>query len=404
MPKNKRPAPRKSATSPEVIDEQNALILSQLALDLSEREEYHAEDEILRQKDLDFKRLLRKLLNQHKDEVLYSAIELAQDEAIEAWTLLREAVAEEAGTLLLRREGAPTLEVNAFAIPLFVHSTGGLDALQDFQDPEAFDALVASFQQAGLEGPKAKVVLIRHAYDLKEIDGITYGALHAMVRDAATSMTEKKLVQTPALERSMSGWAPSAFGASDSAVELRFLLGFALKREDDPFYQVPTDEAAADAWFAARMARYQAWTEQYAPLVRRCLSATPDALSLNFLYQDLFFGAKEQALAEYATLQMLADLNHALEAAQLDPAQASVVLAPADIDGQMVLRVQLSAAPGTAVLAICDRPLDLAADLELEVDDVRDALASIGILRVAVAQKFDASGQPYDPRPLSIPV
>lgn len=398
MPKNKRPAPRKSAAAPEIRDEQNALALSQLALDLSEREDYHEQDEILRQKDLDFKRLLRKLLNQHKDEVLYSAIELAHDEDVGAYTLLREAVAEEAGTLLMRREGAPTLEINAFAIPLFVRSQGGLDPLQDFQDPEAYDALVASFQQAQLEGPKAKVVLIRHAYDLKEIDGITYGALHAMVRDAANSMTEKKLVQTPALERSMSGWEPTAFGAADSALELRFLLGFALKREDDPFYQIPAGEEAADAYFAERLARYQNWTGQYAPLVRRCLSATPDAITLNFLYQDLFFGAKEQALAEYATLQMLAELNQALQTHNLAPDQASAIVAPADVDGQMVLRVQLSSAG--AVLAACDRPLDLAADLELEVGDVRDALNSIGITQLSVALKFDAQGQPLEVRQL----
>jgi hypothetical protein len=400
MPKNKRPAPRKSAADPAIKDEQNALVLSQLALDLSEREDYHEQDEILRQKDLDFKRLLRKLLNQHKDEVLYSAIELAHDEDVGAYTLLREAVAEEAGTLLMRREGAPTLEINAFAIPLFVHSQGGLDPLQDFQDPEAYDALVASFQQAQLEGPKAKVVLIRHAYDLQEVDGITYGALHAMVRDAASSMTEKKLVPTPALERSMSGWQPTAFGAADSAVELRFLLGFALKREDDPFYQVPAGEEAADAYFTARMQRYQQWTEQYAPLVRRCLSKTPDALTLNFLYQDLFFGAKEQALAEYATLQMLAELNQALQTHGLAPEQAAAIVAPADAGGQMVLRVQLSAAAGGAALAAYDRPLDLAADLELEVDDVRDALDSIGITRLSVALKFDPQGQALEVRQL----
>jgi hypothetical protein len=400
MPKNKRPAPRKSAADPAIKDEQNASILAQLALDLSEREDYHEQDEILRQKDLDFKRLLRKLLNQHKDEVLYGAIELARDEDVDAYTLLRDAANEEAGTVLLRREGAPTLEINAFAIPLFVRSQGGLDPLQDFQDPEAYDALVASFQQAQLESAKAKVVLIRHAYDLQEIDGITYGALHAMVRDAATSMTEKKLVPTPALERSMSGWAPTAFGAADSAVELRFLLGFALKREDDPFYAVPAKEEAADAYFEARLQRYQKWTEDFAPLVRRCLSATPDALSLNFLYQDLFFGAKEQALAEYATLQMLTELNQALEASGVDAGAAAAIIAPAEVDGELVLRVQLLAAPGGAALAAHDRPLDLGADLEVEVDDVRDALDSIGVRQLSVALKFDVQGNPVELRAL----
>ena len=53
MPKNKRPAPRKSAADPAIKDEQNALVLSQLALALSEREDYHEQDDILRQQDLD---------------------------------------------------------------------------------------------------------------------------------------------------------------------------------------------------------------------------------------------------------------------------------------------------------------------------------------------------------------
>ena len=80
--------------------------------------------------------------------------------------------------------------------------------------------------------------------------------------------------------------------------ELRFLLGFALKREDDPFYQAPQEEAAADAYFAARMARYQEWTVQVSPLLQRCLAPAGADLEINFLYQDLFHGGKEQGMAE----------------------------------------------------------------------------------------------------------
>lgn len=397
MPKNKRPVPRKTADSPELKDELLAKNLCRLALVLAEREDGEAQDVQLRETDLEFRRLLRKLLNQNKDEVLYGAIELARDEDVGAYQFLRAAIEEEAATVLLWREGAPTLEINAFAIPLFVHSTGGLDPAQDFQDPQAYDALLASFQPAGLESPQARVVLISHAYDLGEIDRITYGQLHAMVREAAASLTEKKLVAAPAIERSLGGWSAHAFGPDDRAVELRFLLGFALKQADDPFYQVPSDEAGADAYFARRMGHYQDWTTRYGALVRRCLGGER-ALTLNFLYQDLFFGAKEQGLAELATLRMLSELNQALRAQGLAPEQAEAIVGPADVELELVLRVQLCA--GGAVLASCDQALDLGADLEQEVDAVRDALDSIGVRRLSVALRFDPDGRPLEVRPL----
>ena len=412
MPKNKRPVPRKSANSPELKDEQQTTELCALALDLADGE--FNEDIVadatraeLAQKALDFQRLLRKLLNQGKDEVLYGAIDLARDESIDGYRYLRNAVEEGAASLLLRREGAPEMEIDAFAIPVFVHSQGGLDPAADFQDGAAYEALLASFTEAGLESPKAKVVLVSHAYDLDEFERVSYGQLHAMVREAAQSLTEKKIAAAPALERSMAaGWSPTSFGAADPAVELRFLLGFSLKRADDAFYKVPAGEKAADAYFAKRAERYQKWTEQYAPLVRRCLgrgrgaAPSPDAsttLTLNFLYQDLFFGARAQGQAEYAMLQILSELNQAL--ASHAPEQASAIVGPSDVDDDMVLRVQLSA--GGAVIAACDKALDLTADLELEVDDLRDALASIGVTNVSVALRFDAAGDPVEVRPLA---
>lgn len=405
MPKNKRPVPRKSANSPELKDEQQTTELCALALDLSDGEfnndivadSTRAE---LAQKALDFQRLLRKLLNQSKDEVLYGAIELARDELADGYRYLRNAVEEGAASLLLRREGAPEMEIDAFAIPVFVHSQGGLDPAADFQDGDAYDALLASFTDAGLESPKAKVVLVSHAYDLTEFERVTYGQLHSMVREAAQSLTEKKIAAAPALERSMAaGWSPTSFGPDDSAVELRFLLGFALKRADDAFYQVPAGEKAADAHFAQRAERYQKWTEQYGPLVARCLGrgrGADPALTLNFLYQDLFFGARAQGQAEYDMLQILSELNQAL--ASHAPDQVAAIIAPTDVDDEMVLRVQLSA--GADVLATCDKPLDITADLEVEVGDLRDALASIGIEAVSVALRFDGQGRPVDVRPL----
>lgn len=405
MPKNKRPVPRKSANSPELKDEQQTTELCALALDLSDGEfnnDIVAESTRadLAQKALDFQRLLRKLLNQGKDEVLYGAIELARDESVDGYRYLRDAVEEGAASLLLRREGAPEMEIDAFAIPVFVHSQGGLDPAADFQDGDAYDALLASFTDAGLESPKAKVVLVSHAYDLTEFERVTYGQLHSMVREAAQSLTEKKIAAAPALERSMAaGWSPTSFGPDDSAVELRFLLGFALKRADDAFYKVPAGEKAADAYFAKRAERYQKWTEQHGALVARCLGrgrGADPALTLNFLYQDLFFGARAQGQAEYDMLRILSELGQALGSHA--PDQVSALIAPADVDDEMLLRVQLSA--GADVLATCDKPLDITADLEVEVDDLRDALASIGIEAVSVALRFDGQGQPVDVRPL----
>ncbi|HEV7815299.1 MAG TPA: hypothetical protein VGP06_09415 [Janthinobacterium sp.] len=397
MPKNKRPVPRKTAT-PEDKDEAITQTLADLALALAEQEDGDTLNEELRRKEADFHKLVRKSLNQKKDEVLYEAIERARDEDLGAWQFLRGAVEEAAATVLLRREGAPEMEINAFLIPLFVRGTGGLKEEQGFQDQAAFEALLASFQEGQLESAKARVVLIRHAYDLAEIDSIAYSHLNEMVREAATSMTDKKIAAAPALERSIAGWSATAFGAGDEVSELRFLLGFALKRADDPFYAVPENEDAADAYFETRMQRYREWTIAAAPLLKSCLAPPATALELHFLYQDLFYGAKEQAMAEYAMLQLMAALNDALREKRLDAQQVKAIVAPAAVRGAMVLRVNLYPAAGGAPLASAEKPLDLAADLEAEVDDVCDALATIGLHALSVALRFDADGQPLEER------
>jgi hypothetical protein len=388
MPKNKRPVPRKSAAAPAEDDDVLAQSLADLALELAEREHAEEDDaEALRLKEDEFNKLLRNALRKKNDEVLYGAIERARYADVGAYQYVRSHIEEAAATVLLRKEGGPAMEVNAFAVPVFVHSSGGLKETDGFQDGDAFAELVDSFKLAGLESPHAKVVMISHAYDAEEADRITYSDLNDMARDAAASMSDKKLVATPALERSMTGWAPTSFGDGDKAVELRFLLGFALKRADDPFYQAPADEAAADAYFEQRMARYRAWTEQAAPLVRRVLGAQPDALEVHFLYQDLFFGAREQGMAELDMLRMMAELGAALE----QHGTAAAVVGPADVDDMMVLRVALMGADGT-LLASSDKPLDLAADLQAEVDDIADALATLGVQTVSVALRFDAAG------------
>ncbi len=398
MPKNKRPVPRKSSTPALEDDEVLSQQLASLALDLAEEEHADEDDAVsVDDKRAEFDKQLRNALRKRKDEVLYGAIEMARDEDVGAYDYLRNAIGEASATLILRREGKPAMEVTAFAVPLFVHSKGGLRAADTFQDGEAFDALRESFVAGGLEGPDASVVLMAHAYDPEEAGRITYSMLSEMTRDAAASMTDKKLVARPALEQSMSGWAPTSFAGGDAAMELRFLLGFAMKRLDDPFYQVPSEEEAADRYFDERMARYRQWTETAAPLVRRCLGSRPDELELNFLYQDLFFSAREQGMAELDMLRMMAALGAAREQHK---GEVNAVVAPADADGDMELRVCLRSAEG-AVLATASRPLDLAADLQVEVDDICDALATLGITQVAVALRFDAAGQPQEEQPYS---
>ena len=396
MPKNKRPVPRKSAAAPADDQELLAQSLADLALELAESEHAEEQDrEALQRKEDEFNKLVRNALRKKNDEVLYDAIERARDADIGAYQYVRGHIEEASAGVMLRKEGAAAMEINAFAIPLFVHSTGGLKAEQDFQDGDAFEELVASFKAGGLESPDAQVVMMAHAYDAAEAQRITFCGLNDMIRDAAGTMTDKKLLARPALERSMSGWEAAAFGPADKAVELRFLVGFAMKRADDPFYAMPGTEEGADAWFDARMERYRAWTGSAAPLVKRCLSRDPGALELHFLYQDMFFGALEQGLAELAMLQMMAELGAAIDNLE---GSASAIVGPADTGGEMVLRVQLVDASG-AVLATSDKPLDLGADLQLEVDDLCDALGTLGVEQVSVARSFGDDGEPQEVLP-----
>lgn len=399
MPKNKRPVPRKPHNPAIEDNDVLAAQLAELALALSEQEHVEEQEQdpaALRLQQDEFSKLLRNALRKKNDEVLYGAIEHARDTDVGAYQYLRSHIEEASATLIVRKEGGPAMEVSAFAVPVFVHSLGGLKEADGFQDGDAFGALLDSFKEGGLESPQAKVVLIAHAFDAEEAGRITYSQLGDMARDAAAAMSDKKLVATPALEAAIGGWAPTSFGPADKAVELRFLVGFALKREDDPFYQAPLDEAAADAWFEARMERYRAWTVRAAPLLARCLGPVPDALELHFLYQDLFFGAREQGMAELAMLQMMAQLGAALDGAE----GARAVIGPADDGHAMTLRVNLLDGSG-ALLASSSKPLDLAADLQDEVDDVCDALATLGVSEVSVALRFGADGEAQEAAPYS---
>jgi hypothetical protein len=396
MPKNKRPAPRKPVKQAAEPDhEALAQNLVDLALDITEIDPEDLQAAARKpQFEQDLLVLVRRALRRQHDEVLYSAIEAARYTDPECCRYLKEKIEEEAATLRLRDEDGAELEIDAFMIPLFVHSTGGLHAPEVFQDDAAFEELSDSFRHTGLASADSRVVLVRYLYDLDEVDHIGYSDLQQMLKEASASMRSKKLVAAPAIEASMRGWHASGYGPDDEAMELRFLLGFSLKHADDEFYRVPKDEAAADAYFEGRMARYRMWAGSIAPLLARCLSANPARIELNFLYQDLFYGAKEQGVDELAMLATLADVNSRLDELDLEPERIKAVVAPVDLGTHAALRINLYPLDGGAPLASVDKPLDLAADLETEMEDLCDGLGTVGLDGVLVARGFDEGGQP----------
>jgi hypothetical protein len=401
MPKNKRPVPRTSNNTREPDTNAQAQEMADLALDLAEREDMATPDLEDERHEL-LTQAVRKAVRKKRDEVLYEAIELARYTDPLACRLLRARIEEEAATLRIGRDGGPEHEIDAFLVPLFVRSEGGLVAQETFQDEAAFEALVASFQAGGLDSPQARVVLLQHAFDLGEIDHIAYGTLHEMLREAAASLMEKKLQPAPTIAASMRGWTGEPVAPDDTALELRFLLGFSFKRSDDPFYRIPKDEAASDTYFAARMDRYRDWTVTVAPLVARCLAADPARLELNFLYQDLFYGAKEQGVAELATLGVLAEVKGLLQDKDLAPDAVHAAVAPLDMGEHIVLRANLYALDGGRPWGSVEKPIDIAADLVAEVDELCDALLSLGLEGVSIATGFLDDGraegaEPYHP-------
>jgi hypothetical protein len=391
MPKNKKPAPRKSAESPEQKDEAMTRQLCALSAYLSGSP---AKNATTIQNREDFYKIIRKCLHQKKDDILYEALEWTRHEALRAHVLLKEAMEEVAEVVVIARPGGAATEINAFVVPLFLHTTGGLKGAQCFQDQEAYELLTRSLQEAGLESPDATVVLVNHAYQLDEIDSITFSHLHEMVRDAHASMHDMRAATATAIARSFAEPIDEPFAPDDLAVELRFLLGFSMKSVDDKFYQAPADEAAADAWYAARESRFQQWTEQVTPLVRRCFGPAEREVEVHFLYQDLFHGGKERGIAEYFMLQMMSDLNHALSEQGVDVAATRAVVGPAEVGDEKVLRVNLYASSDAALVASSEKPVLQTADLDSELADMRDALGMIGIVTIAVAQGFDEEGVP----------
>jgi hypothetical protein len=347
------------------------------------------------QKEAEFTRLVRTALRQQNDELLYLAVELASEQGPDAYEAARSRIGEAAATFILRRNGAPDMELNAFAIPLFVYSTGGLKAAEGWRDDAAFEALVASFGEHGLESPEAQVVLVQHAYDLAEIERLSYAGLNQIAVEAATVMTSRKPLPAPHIERSMSGWADTHFAPDERTVELRFLLGFALKRCDDPFYRVPEGEQAADAYFEERQARYLAWTRAIAPTLARCLSAQPDDLELQFSFQDLFFDARDRALAELGMLELVHDVDQVLARLDRPAADLTAIVGPAFRQRERVLRAGLYGGAGELLDALEVAP-DSLAGLSGQIDDMCAVLRHAGIDRIETTSGFDSSGQARD--------
>jgi hypothetical protein len=402
MPNNKPPARRKPGPRPApTVDRTDELVedMAVLALEVAEQEEGDAAAIAAKRDEL--QKMVRNALRKKHDAVLYGAIEHARFDDVDAFILLRGQIEEAAASIVLRGEGRPAEEIDAFLVPVFVNSPGGLKRAEAFQDAAGFELLRASFQQAGLEADAATVVLISHMYDADEIDGISYCELNEMLREVAATMGEKKMVATPVLSGSIAEWDPAqeAADAGQNTTQLRFLLGFVRRQLDDPFYAIPADEAGADAWFAARLERYRAWTLVADGLLRACVAADLHEVALNFLYQNQFFAAKRQAMAEGDILVLMSEITAMMGEHDLDPAQTGAVVGPVALDADIALRAQMSRNGDAGPLQSFDVPFDMAEDLQAGIDELCELLRGMGIGSLSTAAKFGADGAPANVKP-----
>ena len=401
MKKTKNTPVAKAGAPAEERNEVLADKLVELAVELRESDVYSVLPDALQKAHADLRKTIRKCLQQQREQAVDEALEHSFEEDAKAWRVLRDNVEELSGTLVVRRDQGPDLEVNAFVVPLFVHTTGGLREDQCFQDEEAFEKLRDSFQEGGLESRKANVVLVSHAYHLDEIERIGYCQLHEMVHEAHEAMTRRKATSADAIARSMQGWPPSGFAPEDSAMELRFLLGFALKPMDDPFYHVPEKEAAADRYFEARAERFRKWSQQVAPLLQRCLVTDGREVQVDFLYQDLFHGGKEAAVRELEMLRVLSGVQQAMVSHGAAQEDVRAIIGPTEADDGAVVRVSLHAKANDAAIGEIDKLLSRIETVESAVADLADALASVGVTDIAIARQFDTEGTPTGIRPYS---
>lgn len=400
MKKTKNSSPAKAAAMTQERDEVLADRLVELAGELRSSDVYAVLSDILQKAKSDLRKTIRKCLQQQRDAVLDEALERTLEEDAKAYQVLRDNIEEMSGTVVFRRDDAPELEVNAFLIPMFVHTTGGLHSEQCFQDEDAFEQLRDSIKDNGLESKNATVVLVSHAYHPEEIKGVGYCQLNAMVLEAYDAMTRKKSTQADAIARSMRGWPTSDFASDDHAVELRFLLGFALKTLDDAFYQVPVKEAAADRYFEARGERFRKWSQRVMPLLQRCLVTDGREVKIDFLYQDLFYGGKEAAFAEMEMLELLSEVQHALAEHGKVPEDAKAIIGPLATDDAL-LQLSLYDKATDELIDVLERPLSPTESAGSVIADIADGLSSTGIQDIGIARHVDADGQPSGVRPYS---
>jgi len=140
MSKSKRPAPSKAskvhqaALNDDEVEEALIQQLADLAVELASEDETSP---TLPAKQRDLRRMITKSLRQQQDDVLYEALERARDQELEAYPYLREMI-EEAAEMVFFTRNERSYEVNAFVIPMFVRTLGGLDTEQNFRDADAF--------------------------------------------------------------------------------------------------------------------------------------------------------------------------------------------------------------------------------------------------------------------------
>lgn len=399
MKKTKQPTRTKPA-APAVPEELLAGRMLNLALDLREVDVYAELPDALKQARAELHRAIRKCLQQKREAALDEALEMSFDEDVQAYRVLRNHIEEMAGTMLVHRNKGAAVEVNAFVVPVFVHTTGGLRPEQCFQDEEAFEQLRESFTTHGLESRKANVVLVAHAYHLDELERIGYCRLHAMVQEAMDAMTKKKATAADAIAGSMSGWPASHFAPDDSAMELRFLLGFALKTLDDPFYGVPEKAAAADRYFEMRAERFRKWSQDLKPSLKRCLVTDGRDAQIDFLYQDVFYGGMEAARQELDMLRTLSEVQQALDT-QGAASGVCAIVGPIETADEDVLRVSLRADGNAEEIARIEKALSRMETMDDAIADLADGLASAGVKNIQITQRFDANGAPTSLRPYS---
>lgn len=401
MKKTKHAPSAKSGAPAEEQDEVLSDRLVALAIDLREAGVYAVLPDPLKKAQAELRRTIRKCLQQKREQALDEALERTYEEDADAYRVLRTEMEELSGTVLFRKDEGSDMEINAFVVPLFVHTTGGLRSDQCFMDEQAFEQLRDSFQEGGLESRKAHVVLVSHAYHAEEIEHIGYCQLHEMVHEAYEAMTRKKATNADAIASSLRGWPEPHFAPDDSAMELRFLLGFALKSMDDPFYHVPEKEAAADRYFEARSDRFQKWSQKVLPLLQRSLVTDGREVQIDFLYQDLFHGGKEAAVAELEMLRVLSEVQQVLDEHGSEPGDAKAIIGPTEVDDGAVVRVSLHMKENEAAIGAIDKLVGRMETVESAVADLADALSSIGLRDLFITKQFDTEGMPANMRSYS---